>query len=120
MAYLASSGLCIGAIACLSNQKTARTGNALGLMGVGGGVAATLGAIGGTIPLYGQIFGMLVPVKLSLPFLPHYRYYWYGYQRPCPVSLGGDYILIPCSFMPFVCLVFHHTLLQMCNRYIFS
>lgn len=57
MAYLASSGLCIGAIACLSNQKTARTGNALGLMGVGGGVAATLGAIGGTVPLYGQIVG---------------------------------------------------------------
>ena len=63
MAYLASSGLCIGAIACLSNQKTARTGNALGLMGVGGGVAATLGAIGGTIPLYGQIFGMLCTFK---------------------------------------------------------
>lgn len=60
MAYLASSGLCIGAIACLSNQKTARTGNALGLMGVGGGVAATLGAIGGTVPLYGQIIGMLI------------------------------------------------------------
>ena len=59
MAYLASSGLCIGAIACLSNQKTARTGNALGLMGVGGGIAATLGAIGGTVPLYGQIAGKL-------------------------------------------------------------
>ncbi len=57
MAYLASSGLCIGAIACLSNQKTARTGNALGLMGVTGGIAATLGAIGGDIPLYGQIAG---------------------------------------------------------------
>ena len=57
MAYLASSGLCIGAIACLSNQKTARTGNALGLMGVTGGIAATLGAIGGDVPLYGQIAG---------------------------------------------------------------
>ena len=64
MAYLASSGLCIGAIACLSNQKTARVGNALGLMGVGGGIAATLGAIGGDAPLYGQILGksQLVPV----------------------------------------------------------
>ena len=57
MAYLASSGLCIGAIGCLSNQKTARIGNALGLMGVGGGVAATLGAIGGDAALYGQIAG---------------------------------------------------------------
>lgn len=34
-AYLASSGLCIAAIACLANQSTARTGNALGLVGVG-------------------------------------------------------------------------------------
>lgn len=59
MAYLASSGLCIGAIACLSNQKTARTGNALGLMGVTGGIAATLGAIGGDVPLYGQIAGAM-------------------------------------------------------------
>ena len=59
MAYLASSGLCIGAIACLSNQKTARTGNALGLMGVGGGIAATLGAIGGDAALYGQIVGKI-------------------------------------------------------------
>lgn len=59
MAYLASSGLCIGAIGCLSNQKTARIGNALGLMGVGGGVAATLGAIGGDAALYGQIAGMV-------------------------------------------------------------
>ena len=57
MAYLASSGLCIGAIGCLANQKTARTGNALGLMGVAGGIAATLGAVGGDAPLYGQIMG---------------------------------------------------------------
>ena len=60
MAYLASSGLCIGAIGCLSNQKTARIGNALGLMGVGGGVAATLGAIGGDAALYGQIAGNIM------------------------------------------------------------
>ena len=57
MAYLASSGLCIGAIACLANQKTARTGNALGLMGVGGGLVATLGLISGGAPLYTQILG---------------------------------------------------------------
>ena len=57
MAYLASSGLCIGAIGCLANQKTARTGNALGLVGVAGGIAATLGAVGGDAPLYGQIVG---------------------------------------------------------------
>ena len=70
MAYLASSGLCIGAIGCLANQKTARTGNALGLMGVAGGVAATLGAVGGDAPLYGQIVGeflcMQAPLGASL------------------------------------------------------
>ena len=57
MTYLASSGLCIGAIACLSNQSTARVGNALGLMGVSGGIAATLGLVNGDPALYGQILG---------------------------------------------------------------
>ncbi|KAK9824598.1 hypothetical protein WJX72_011597 [[Myrmecia] bisecta] len=59
MAYLASSGLCIGAIACLSQQSTARLGNTLGLMGVSGGIAATLGAIAGSPALYGQILGSM-------------------------------------------------------------
>lgn len=40
--YLASSGLCIAAIACLSQQSTARTGNALGMAGVASGIVATL------------------------------------------------------------------------------
>ena len=57
MTYLASSGLCIGAIACLANQSTARVGNALGLMGVSGGIAATLGLVNGDPALYGQILG---------------------------------------------------------------
>jgi H+-translocating NAD(P) transhydrogenase len=41
MTYLASAAACIGAIGCLSNQETARTGNALGAMGVAGGLVAT-------------------------------------------------------------------------------
>lgn len=57
MTYLASSGLCIGAIACLSHQSTARLGNTLGLMGVTGGIAATLGLVNGDPALYGQILG---------------------------------------------------------------
>lgn len=57
MAYLASSGLCIGAIGCLSSQKTARLGNTLGLLGVGGGVAACLGAMGGDPALLAQTLG---------------------------------------------------------------
>jgi len=45
MGYLAASLGCIGGIAGLSKQSSARMGNALGMMGVGTGVMATLGAI---------------------------------------------------------------------------
>ncbi|TKS84573.1 NAD(P) transhydrogenase, mitochondrial [Collichthys lucidus] len=45
MMYLGSGLCCVGALAGLSNQKTARLGNALGMMGVAGGIAATLGAL---------------------------------------------------------------------------
>ena len=61
MAYLVSSGACIGAIACLSQQSTARVGNALGLIGVSGGIAATLGAVGGDAGTYAQIAGARCP-----------------------------------------------------------
>ena len=44
-AYLAASGLCIGSIACLASQSTARLGNTLGVVGVGTGLAATLGGM---------------------------------------------------------------------------
>lgn len=44
-AGLAASLLCIGAIAGLSNQTTARMGNTLGQIGIGTGVLATLGAV---------------------------------------------------------------------------
>lgn len=43
--YLGSGLCCVGALAGLSNQKTARLGNALGMIGVVGGVAATVGAL---------------------------------------------------------------------------
>ncbi|KAM6986133.1 NAD(P) transhydrogenase, mitochondrial [Aplochiton taeniatus] len=45
MMYLGSGMCCVGALAGLSNQSTARLGNALGMMGVAGGLAATLGAL---------------------------------------------------------------------------
>ncbi|KAL4423593.1 hypothetical protein ABPG77_004633 [Micractinium sp. CCAP 211/92] len=45
LAYLGAGGLCIAAIACLANQKTARLGNSLGLIGVAVGLAATVGAV---------------------------------------------------------------------------
>ena len=42
MGYLASSLCCIGGIAGLASQKTARIGNALGLIGISGGMLTTL------------------------------------------------------------------------------
>lgn len=59
MAYLAASTACIGSIACLSQQKTARLGNALGMMGVAGGVATTIAAVPTTLPLLAQMVGGL-------------------------------------------------------------
>lgn len=57
--YLVSSALCIAAIACLSNQSSARTGNALGLIGVSSGVLATIGDLSVAPPVYAQICGLL-------------------------------------------------------------
>ncbi|KIY92604.1 NAD(P) transhydrogenase subunit alpha [Monoraphidium neglectum] len=47
--YLVSSALCIAAIACLSKQESARTGNALGLIGVSGGIVIGSLAAGGVV-----------------------------------------------------------------------
>merc|ERR1719266_1428482 len=55
MGYLASSLCCVGALAGLSSQPTARLGNALGMIGVTGGVAATLGQILPAHPVLAQM-----------------------------------------------------------------
>jgi hypothetical protein len=54
MAYLASSLCCIGALGGLSAQPTARLGNALGIIGVSTGIAATLGLLQPTpeVPIF--------------------------------------------------------------------
>lgn len=54
--YLVSSALCIAAIACLSRQESARTGNALGLVGVTGGIVATLGGLNTDPGTYAQVW----------------------------------------------------------------
>ncbi|ETO15300.1 hypothetical protein RFI_04497 [Reticulomyxa filosa] len=45
MGYLAGALGCIGGIAGLSKQSTARVGNALGMLGVGTGLCATVGSL---------------------------------------------------------------------------
>merc|ERR1711994_948160 len=46
---------CVGALAGLSSQPTARLGNALGMIGVSGGVAATLGQLMPSHPVLAQM-----------------------------------------------------------------
>lgn len=55
MAYLTSSLCCVGALAGLSSQPTARLGNALGMIGVSGGVVATLGQLMPSHPVAAQM-----------------------------------------------------------------
>ena len=54
-AYLSSSLCCVGALAGLSNQKTARLGNALGMIGVSTGVVTTIGALMPSHPVLAQM-----------------------------------------------------------------
>jgi len=57
MAYLGSSVACVLALAGLSSQSTSRWGNAMGILGVSGGLATTLGIVDVPAAVYGQIFG---------------------------------------------------------------
>ncbi|KAI5635359.1 4TM region of pyridine nucleotide transhydrogenase, mitoch domain-containing protein [Phthorimaea operculella] len=58
MAYLASSLCCVGALAGLSSQTTARKGNYLGMIGVAGGIAATLGMMTPSAEVLAQMIGV--------------------------------------------------------------
>lgn len=55
MMYLGSGLCCVGALAGLSAQNTSRLGNALGMMGVAGGLAATIGALKPSVELLSQM-----------------------------------------------------------------
>ncbi|KAL5347198.1 hypothetical protein ACLOAV_007507 [Pseudogymnoascus australis] len=56
--YLASSMLCIGSLSGLASQATARTGNLLGILGVGSGILASLAACGFTTPQLIQVLAI--------------------------------------------------------------
>eukprot|EP01090_Pellita_catalonica_P010665 TRINITY_DN2209_c0_g1_i1.p1 TRINITY_DN2209_c0_g1~~TRINITY_DN2209_c0_g1_i1.p1 ORF type:complete len:1092 (+),score=255.65 TRINITY_DN2209_c0_g1_i1:21-3296(+) len=61
MAWLASSICCIGAIGGLADQRTARLGNTLGMIGVGTGVATTAGYVNFEDPsAYAQMAALMV------------------------------------------------------------
>merc|ERR1711962_857337 len=79
MAYLASGLACIGALGGLSAQPTARLGNALGMIGVSSGVAATLGLLQPSPEVLtqmavcagaGGVLGTGIAKKIEIPDLP--------------------------------------------------
>merc|ERR1712088_233300 len=79
MAYLTSSLCCVGALAGLSSQPTARLGNALGMIGVSGGVAATLGQLMPSHPVLAQmglaagggaVIGSTIAKRIEITDLP--------------------------------------------------
>lgn len=79
IAYLASALCCVGALGGLSSQKTARLGNTLGIMGVTGGIAATLGILApttevlcqmGGVALIGGGLGTLIAKRIQITDLP--------------------------------------------------
>lgn len=59
MAYLAASLCCVGALTGLASQKTCRLGNALGMIGVTTGIAATIGLLKPTPEALTQMFACL-------------------------------------------------------------
>lgn len=59
MGYLASSLCCIGGISGLASQKTARIGNASGIMGVFGGIMTTMCAMNFPTPVLIQALSLL-------------------------------------------------------------
>ena len=59
MGYLAASLCCVGALSGLSSQTTSRQGNALGMIGVGGGMLATLTGIEASPQLMTQMLGCI-------------------------------------------------------------
>merc|ERR1711994_1086622 len=70
---------CVGALAGLSSQPTARLGNALGMIGVSGGVAATLGQLMPSHPVLAQmgataaggaLIGSTIAKKIEITDLP--------------------------------------------------
>lgn len=59
MGYLASSVCSIGAIAGLSTQPTARIGNQLGIIGVGGGIFTTMCAMSFAPSVFTQAIALM-------------------------------------------------------------
>lgn len=71
--YLGSGLCCVGALAGLSAQRTSRLGNVLGMMGVAGGIAATLGALRPSPELLSQMSLAMATGGTLGGWLPRFR-----------------------------------------------
>nr|CAH7751274.1 unnamed protein product [Callosobruchus chinensis] len=78
-AYLAASLCCVGALGGLSSQASARMGNSLGIVGVTGGIAATVGYISpstevlaqmAAVALGGGAIGTYIAKRIQITDLP--------------------------------------------------
>ncbi|XP_028294130.1 NAD(P) transhydrogenase, mitochondrial [Gouania willdenowi] len=79
MMYFGSGLCCVGALAGLSAQRTSRLGNSLGMIGVAGGIAATLGALKPSPELLSQMsmamasggtLGLTIAKRIEISDLP--------------------------------------------------
>ncbi|XP_039215167.1 NAD(P) transhydrogenase, mitochondrial-like [Crotalus tigris] len=79
MMYLGSGLCCVGALAGLSSQSTSRLGNALGMIGVAAGIAATLGTLKPSPELLAQMstamalggtMGLTIAKRIEISDLP--------------------------------------------------
>ncbi|ETE62639.1 NAD(P) transhydrogenase, mitochondrial, partial [Ophiophagus hannah] len=79
MMYLGSGLCCVGALAGLSSQSTSRLGNALGMIGVAAGIAATLGSLKpspevlaqmSTAMALGGTIGLTIAKRIEISDLP--------------------------------------------------
>lgn len=79
LTYLGSSLCCVGALAGLSTQSSSRLGNSLGMIGVAGGMAATLGRLHpdadtliqmGSAISAGMAIGLGIASKIKVSDLP--------------------------------------------------
>ncbi|KAI0247966.1 PNTB-domain-containing protein [Lactifluus subvellereus] len=77
--YLTSSILCIASLSGLASQATARQGNALGILGVGSGILASLAAVGfppevlaqfAAVAMVGGTVGTIIGRRITATELP--------------------------------------------------
>lgn len=108
MLYLGSSLCCIGALAGLAQQSTARTGNALGILGITSGVAATVGTLAPTQSLLTQMgmtlgiggtIGAVVATRIEVTDLPQLVALFHSFVGVAAVLTSiASYLVDPAHF----------------------